>query len=466
MLESIIKINQAVNGFIWGVPAMICIIGVGLLLSVRTRFIQVRKFGAAMKNTIGKIFDKTQAKDGSMSPFQAVCTALAGTVGTGNIAGVAGAIALGGPGAIFWMWCSAFLGMCTKFSEVTLAIHFREKNANGEYVGGPMYYIKNGLSKKWHFLAVLYALFGVLTVFGTGNATQVNTIVSSIHSALHNLHIIDGTVDERANLIFGIFIAAFVAMVLLGGIQRIGQVSEKLVPFMATLYVILAIGVVILHINRVPAVFAMIFKSAFTPQAATGGIIGSMFLSMKKGVSRGIFSNEAGLGTGSIAHACADTNNAVHQGMFGIFEVFMDTIVICTLTGLVILLGAPNIVYGQAAGAELTISGFTATYGGWVSIFTAVAMCCFAFSTIIGWGLYGSRCIEFLGGEKLVRPFLVAYSFVSIIGVTINLGLLWDIADTFNGLMAIPNLIALLILSGQVKKLAIDVDQAEKSGTL
>ena len=466
MLESIIKINQAVNGFIWGVPAMICIIGVGLLLSVRTRFIQVRKFGAALKNTIGKIFDKTQAKDGSMSPFQAVCTALAGTVGTGNIAGVAGAIALGGPGAIFWMWCSAFLGMCTKFSEVTLAIHFREKNANGEYVGGPMYYIKNGLSKKWHFLAVLYALFGVLTVFGTGNATQVNTIVSSIHSALHNLHIIDGTVDERANLIFGIFIAAFVAMVLLGGIQRIGQVSEKLVPFMAALYVILAIGVVILHISRVPAVFAMIFKSAFTPQAATGGIIGSMFLSMKKGVSRGIFSNEAGLGTGSIALACADTNNAVHQGMFGIFEVFMDTIVICTLTGLVILLGAPNIVYGQAAGAELTISGFTATYGGWVSIFTAVAMCCFAFSTIIGWGLYGSRCIEFLGGEKLVRPFLVAYSFVSIIGATINLGLLWDIADTFNGLMAIPNLIALLILSGQVKKLAIDVDQAEKSGTL
>ena len=470
MLESIIKINQAVNGFIWGVPAMICIIGVGLLLSVRTRFIQVRKFGAAMKNTIGKIFDKTQAKDGSMSPFQAVCTALAGTVGTGNIAGVAGAIALGGPGAIFWMWCSAFLGMCTKFSEVTLAIHFREKNANGEYVGGPMYYIKNGLKKHWPWLAYLFSALGVLPVFGTGNATQVNTITaaldSSIHSALHNLHIIDGTVDERANLIFGIFIAAFVAMVLLGGIQRIGQVSEKLVPFMAALYVILAIGVVILHINRVPAVFAMIFKSAFTPQAATGGIIGSMFLSMKKGVSRGIFSNEAGLGTGSIAHACADTNNAVHQGMFGIFEVFMDTIVICTLTGLVILLGAPNIVYGQAAGAELTISGFTATYGGWVSIFTAVAMCCFAFSTIIGWGLYGSRCIEFLGGEKLVRPFLVAYSFVSIIGATINLGLLWDIADTFNGLMAIPNLIALLVLSGQVKKLAIDVDQAEKSGTL
>lgn len=426
----------------------------------------MRKFGVAMKNTIGKIFDKTQARDGSMSPFQAVCTALAGTVGTGNIAGVAGAIALGGPGAIFWMWCSAFLGMCTKFSEVTLAIHFREKNKNGEYVGGPMYYIKNGLSKKWHFLAVFYAVFGVLTVFGTGNATQVNTIVSSVNTALMNFNILKGEPNSNVNLIFGIFIAALVAMVLLGGIKRIGQVSEKLVPFMAVLYVILALGVIILNIQRVPGVFAQIVSGAFTPRAATGGIIGSMFLSMKRGVSRGIFSNEAGLGTGSIAHACADTDNAVHQGMFGIFEVFMDTIVICTLTGLVILLAAPNISYGQAAGAELTISGFTATYGGWVSLLTAIAMCCFAFSTIIGWGLYGSRCIEFLGGEKFVRPFLVVYSFVSIVGATMNLGLLWDISDTFNGLMAVPNLIALLMLSGHVKKLAIEVDQAEKDGTI
>ena len=466
MLEKIASINSVVNSFIWGVPAMICIIGVGILLTIRTRCIQVREFGVAMKNTIGKIFDKTQAKDGSMSPFQAVCTALAGTVGTGNIAGVAGAIALGGPGAIFWMWCSAFLGMCTKFSEVTLAIHFREKNKNGEYVGGPMYYIKNGLSKKWHFLAVFYAVFGVLTVFGTGNATQVNTIVSSVNTALMNFNILKGEPNSNVNLIFGIFIAALVAMVLLGGIKRIGQVSEKLVPFMAVLYVILALGVILLNLPRVPGVFVQIVSGAFTPRAATGGIIGSMFLSMKKGVSRGIFSNEAGLGTGSIAHACADTDNAVHQGMFGIFEVFMDTIVICTLTGLVILLAAPNISYGQAAGAELTISGFTATYGGWVSILTAIAMCCFAFSTIIGWGLYGSRCIEFLGGEKFVRPFLVVYSFVSIVGATMNLGLLWDISDTFNGLMAVPNLIALLMLSGHVKKLAIEVDQAEKDGTI
>lgn len=458
-------VNNAVNNFIWGVPAMICILGVGMFLSIRTGFLQIRKFPYAIRTTIGRMFRKKDASDGSMTPFQAVCTALAATVGTGNIAGVAGAIAIGVPGAIFWMWCSAAFGMCTKFAEVTLAVHFRERNKEGDLVGGPMYYIKNGLSKKWYFLAVLYAVFGVLTVFGTGNATQVNTIVASINSALMSFHIIDGT-NDKANLIFGIFIAALVAMVLLGGIKRIGQVTEKLVPFMAVLYVILALGVIIMNIEHVPAVFSEIFSGAFSPRAATGGVIGSMFLSMKKGVSRGIFSNEAGLGTGSIAHACADTDNAVHQGMFGIFEVFMDTIIICTLTGLVVLLAAPGITYGQAAGAELTISGFTSTYGSWVSIFTAVAMCCFAFSTIIGWGLYGSRCIEFLGGEKLVRPFLVIYSFVSIVGATINLGLLWDIADTFNGLMAVPNLISLLMLSGQVKKLAIEVDQAQKDGTI
>ena len=326
-----------------------------------------------------------------------------------------------------------------------------------------MYYIKNGLSKKWYFLAFLYAVFGVLTVFGTGNATQVNTIVASINSALMSFHIIDGT-NDKANLIFGIFIAALVAMVLLGGIKRIGQVTEKLVPFMAVLYVILALGVIIMNIEHIPAVFSEIFSGAFSPRAATGGVIGSMFLSMKKGVSRGIFSNEAGLGTGSIAHACADTDNAVHQGMFGIFEVFMDTIIICTLTGLVILLAAPGITYGQAAGAELTISGFTTTYGGWASIFTAVALCCFAFSTIIGWGLYGSRFLAFLcHNDKVVRPFFVVYSFVSILGATVDLGLLWSVADTFNGLMSIPNLIALLLLSGTVVNLTKEFFASEKA---
>ena len=390
MLSTIESINNVVNDFIWGVPAMICIIGVGLYLSIRMGFIQIRKFAYAMKVTIGRIFRKREASDGALTPFQAVCTALAATVGTGNIAGVAGAIAIGGPGAVFWMWVSAVLGMCTKFSEVILAVRFRETNDKGELVGGPMYYIKNGLKKHWHWLAYLFSAFGVFTVFGTGNATQVNTITSAIDTALYNMNIIaDGntTVISTVNLIIGIVLAIVIALILIGGIKRIGRVTEKLVPFMALIYIALAIGVVLLNIKNVPSVFVSIFKGAFNPASVTGGAIGSFFMSMKKGVSRGIFSNEAGLGTGSIAHACADTRKPVKQGFFGIFEVFVDTIVICTLTALVILCSNVPIKYGSAAGAELTISGFTSTYGGWVSVFTAVAMCCFAFSTIIGWGL-------------------------------------------------------------------------------
>ena len=456
MLEIIKSVNSVVNNFIWGVPAMICIIGVGLLLSVRTKFLQIRKFPYAMKQTIGKIFDKKDASDGAMTPFQAVCTALAGTVGTGNIAGVAGAIAIGGPGAVFWMWISALLGMCTKFSEVTLAVHFREKNAVGDWVGGPMYYIKNGLKKHWHWLAFLFALFGVLTVFGTGNATQVNTITTAIDSALLSFNIIPESSTKVVNLVMGIIVAILVAMILLGGVKRIGRVTERLIPFMALLYIVLAFGVIILNIDRVPGVFHSIIDGAFHPASVTGGIVGSFFLSMKKGVARGIFSNEAGLGTGSIAHACADTGEPVKLGMFGIFEVFTDTILICTLTAMVILCSGIPVGYGADAGAELTISGFTATYGNWVSIFTAIALCCFAFSTIIGWGLYGSRCMEYLSSEKWVKPFMVVYALVAIVGATMDLGMLWSIAETFNGLMAIPNLIALFLLSGTVVKLVKD----------
>ncbi len=453
MLQTIEAVNSAVNNFIWGVPAMICIIGVGLYLSIRTRFLQIRKFPYAIKTTIGRVFRKREASDGAMTPFQAVCTALAATVGTGNIAGVAGAIAIGGPGAVFWMWISAALGMCTKFSEVTLAVHFRETNARGELIGGPMYYIKNGLGKNWRWLAALFSLFGVLTVFGTGNATQVNTITTAINSALLNYHLINEDAVSTSNLIIGIIIALLVATVLLGGVKRIGRVTEKLVPFMALIYIVLSLGVILLNLNRVPSVFASIVEGAFSPASVTGGVVGSFFLSMKKGVSRGIFSNEAGLGTGSIAHACADTKKPVKQGFFGIFEVFTDTIVICTLTALVILCSGTPVGYGEAAGAELTISGFTSTYGNWVSIFTAIALCCFAFSTIIGWGLYGARCIEYLLKEKSIKPFMVAYSLVAIIGATADLGLMWSVAETFNGLMAIPNLIALFLLSGTVARL-------------
>ena len=453
MLQTIENVNAAVNNFVWGVPAMVCIIGVGLVLSARTGFIQFRKFGYAIKNSIGRIFTKSEAKEGSITPFQAVCTALAATVGTGNIAGVAGAIAIGGPGAVFWMWISAILGMCTKFSEVTLAVHFRERNQEGDYVGGPMYYIKNGLSKNWHFLAVLFSAFGVLTVFGTGNATQVNTITTAINSALLNFHVISQSSVGTTNLIIGIIVAILVALILLGGIKRIGQVAERLVPFMAFIYIFFALGVVVLNINHLPSVFGSIINGAFHPASVTGGVVGSFFMSMKKGVARGIFSNEAGLGTGSIAHACADTKEPVKQGLLGIFEVFTDTILICTLTALVILCSGIPIGFGADAGAELTISGFTATYGNWISIFTAVALCCFAFSTIIGWGLYGARCIEFLFSSKVIKPFMLVYSLVAILGATVDLGMLWSIAETFNGLMAIPNLITLFLLSGTVVKL-------------
>ena len=461
MLQTIENVNAAVNNFVWGVPAMVCIIGVALVLSARTGFIQFRKFGYAIKNSIGRIFTKSEAKEGSITPFQAVCTALAATVGTGNIAGVAGAIAIGGAGAVFWMWVSALLGMCTKFSEVTLAVHYREKNAEGDYVGGPMYYIKNGLGKKWYWMASVYAILGSLTVLGTGNATQVNTITTSIDSALISYNVIDDAQISMVNLVIGIVIAALVAVVLLGGVKRIGTVTEKLVPFMAVFYIILAIGVVALNADKVPHVFEMIFVGAFNPSAFTGGVVGSMFMTMRRGVSRGIFSNEAGLGTGSIAHACADTSKPVKQGFFGIFEVFVDTIVICTLTALVILCSGVPVGYGQAAGAELTISGFTSTYGGWVSIFTAVAMCCFAFSTVIGWGLYGQRCIEFLLGPKATKPFMAAYSLVAVVGATMNLGLMWSIAETFNGLMVIPNLIAVFLLSNTVVQLLKDYFNGE-----
>ena len=460
---------KAVDDFVWGVPLMVLIMAGGIMLTVRLGLLQMRKLPLALK-WMGK---NEEGGDGEITSFGALCTALSATIGTGNIVGVATAVGAGGPGALFWMVLAAFFGMATKYSEGLLAVKYRVIGKDGHSLGGPFYYIEQGMGAKWKWLAKIFAFFGVCVgLFGIGTFSQVNGISSAVHNFfdpndLHCVKLLPFLGEYSWSVIISSLVLSIcVATVLIGGIKRIANVSQIIVPFMAIIYFAFAAILIIGNITAVPSAIAVIVKAAFSPKAVTGGVVGSIFVAMQKGIARGIFSNEAGLGTGSIAHACADTNNAVHQGMFGIFEVFMDTIVICTLTGLVILLGAPNIVYGQAAGAELTISGFTATYGGWVSIFTAVAMCCFAFSTIIGWGLYGSRCIEFLGGEKLVRPFLVAYSFVSIIGATINLGLLWDIADTFNGLMAIPNLIALLILSGQVKKLAIDVDQAEKSGTL
>ena len=487
--DLLVAFTGTIDDFMYTYILVILLVATGVWFTIRTRFVQIRYIKDMFTNLVGKsVAADTEFSDdvansvdtgklpkapgaanehGStayadvskpkrqrrISSFQALMVSTASRVGTGNIVGIATAIAIGGPGAVFWMWISAILGMCTKFSEVTLAVHFREKNADGDLVGGPMYYIKNGLKKNWHWLAYLFAAFGVLTVFGTGNATQVNTITTAIDSALINYGVIEAGKSGTLNLIIGIVLAALIALILLGGIKRIGRVTEKLVPFMAVVYILLALGVILLNIKNVPGVFASIFEGAFSPASVTGGAVGSFFMSMKKGVSRGIFSNEAGLGTGSIAHACADTQKPVKQGFFGIFEVFVDTIVICTMTALVILCSGVSIGYGEAAGAELTINGFTSTYGNWVSIFTAVAMCCFAFSTILGWGLYGTRCIEFLFGSKVNKPFMVLYSLVAIVGATMDLGLMWSIAETFNGLMAIPNLIAVFLLSGVVVKL-------------
>ena len=456
MIDRIDALNTFVNNLVWGVPAIICVLGVGIFLTFRSKLVQFRKLGYAVKIAIGKLFTKSESADGATTPFQSLTTALAATVGTGHIAGVAGAIAIGGPGAVFWMWIAALLGMCTKFAEVTLAVNFRERNVHGDWVGGPMYYIKNGLSKKWIWLSYAYACLGVLTVFGTGNATQVNTITTAIDAALLNYNIVSANSVKTVNLVIGIIITILILIILLGGIKRIGAVTEKLVPFMAGVYIILGLGVVFVNIKTVPHVFQMIFEGAFSPSAATGGVVGSMFLCMKKGVSRGIFSNEAGLGTGSISHASAHTDEPVRQGLYGIFEVFIDTIVICTLTALVILCGVENINFGQNAGADLTIKGFMNTYGGWVSIFTAVALICFAFSTVLGWGLYGSRCIEYLFGSHILKPFTVIYAFIAILGATLDLGLIWDVAETFNGLMLIPNLIGVFLLSGTFIKLVKD----------
>ena len=455
-MEMIVKINTAVNNFVWGAPALILIVGTGIFMSVRLGFPQFRKFGYVMKNTIGKIFHKTEQKEGAVTPFQAMCTALAGTVGTGNIAGVCGAIAIGGPGAVFWMWFSALMGMATKFSEITLAVNYRERNEKGDWVGGPMYYIKNGLGKKWGWLAAIFAGLAALTALGTGNAIQSNTIASSIIEAMHSFNLDFN--ESTAALIIGVILAILTAIVYFGGIQRIGQVCELFVPAMALIYIIAGIGVVVLRFDQVPAVFAAIFKGAFNPGAVCGGLVGTgMMTAVQKGVARGVFSNEAGLGTAPIAHAAADVDHPVQQGIFGIFEVFADTIVICTLTALIVLCGngVEGIEYGVAANQTLTTAGFCAVYPTQVATTAvAIALSLFAFSTILGWGVYGGRTAEYLLGQKAATPYKIIYCLMVLAGAVVDLGIVWDISDTLNGLMSIPNLTAVLLLSPVTVKLA------------
>ena len=458
MLQIIEKVNAVVNDFIWGVPAMACIIGVGLLLSVETRFIQIRKFGYALRMTIGRIFKKSEASSGALTPFQSVCTALAATVGTGNIAGVAGAIAIGGPGAVFWMWISALLGMCTKFAEVTLAVHYREKNKHGDYVGGPMYYIKNGLSRRWHWLAYAFAVFGALAAFGIGNMTQINTIASTVNTAISGFIPTTESQQSVIALVIAIICAVICAIVLLGGIQRLADVCALLVPVMAVIYIVASLIVIVVNAGALPGALAAIVKGAFNPASVAGGLAGvGIKTALTKGVGRGIFSNEAGLGSAPIAHAAADVNHPVEQGIYGVFEVFMDTIVVCTMTALVVLLGVgvQNIEYGNDIGANLTIMGFESVFGsGFPAVAIAICLSLFALSTVLTWALYGTRCMEYLFGHKASKVYQVIFCLFACIAGTVELDLAWAIADTLNGLMAIPNLIALALLSPTVISLS------------
>ena len=457
------------NAIAWGPWMLILLVGTGVYLSCRVGFLQFRKFGYAMKNTIGKIFTKQSAGEGEVTPFQAVATALAATVGTGNIAGVTGAIAVGGPGAVFWMWLSALFGMVTKYAEVVLAVRYRERNEKGDWVGGPMYYIKNGLGEKWKFLGAAFSLLGALAAFGIGNMTQVNTIATSINTAIDafggntaaNSVVLFGQTVPVTSIVIGAVVAVIVALVLFGGIKRIGSVAEKMVPVMAAIYIFCSLLVVFSNLDAVGKVFAMIFQGAFSADAALGGAFGiTIMTTIQKGVGRGVFSNEAGLGSAPIAHAATSETNPVIQGLYGIFEVFMDTIVICTLTAVTVLCGVESgvdITWGQSAGTELVAAAFSTVFGSKIgALIVAVGIGLFALSTILSWSLYGARCFEFLTGGKLVTAYQIAFVVIVVIGATMELELVWNIADTLNGFMAIPNLVALLGLSGVVVKLTRD----------
>lgn len=443
------KILEFCNTLVWGFPAIALILGVGLYLSIRTGFAQITLFPKAV-TFFGSRLRGGKAEAGNVSAFQALCTALAATVGTGNLAGVAGAIAIGGPGAIFWMWVCALFGMVTKFAEASLAVRYRIRSSNGEYVGGPMYMISQGLSKKYTWLSGLYCFFGVVAAFGVGNATQINAVITGVNSALTAF---GGTETKTGNLIIGIALAVIVSLMLLGGARRIGIVAERLVPFASVAYLFFGMGVLAVNGKAIPGAFAAILAGAFSPSAITGGAIGSALTALRVGISRGVFTNEAGMGTASIAHAGAQVKHPAEQGLMGIMEVFLDTVVICTMTALVILSSGITIPYGLDEGVALTTMAFASVYGDWISVVIAVFLCCFAFATVLGWGLYGARCAQYLFGDRAWKFFALLQGGMVVLSTILKTGTVWMIAETTNGLMAIPNLIALAALSPELTRL-------------
>ena len=455
------SVLESVNRFVWGIPALVMIVTVGLYLSLCTGFVQFRLFPKAIKKFVGQFLRRRNA-DG-ISPYAALCTALAATVGTGNIVGVAGAIMLGGPGAVFWMWVCAILGMGIKFTEAALAVRYRVRSDNGEIVGGPMYMIRDGMGYKWHFLAIAYCLFGMIASFGVGNTTQVNAVLMSARS----LAALGGCGPSVSlDIIVAVIISAFTGTVLLGGAKRVGDMAQKIVPFASVLYVVLCIVVIALCHEQIPRVFQMILIGAFDPKAVTGGVLGSVFTALRIGASRGTFTNEAGMGTAAIAHAGADVSHPIDQGLMGIVEVFLDTIVICTMTALVILCSGVPISYGTENGELLAGTAFSAVLGSWSVIPLSVCLAAFAIATIIGWSMYGARCAQFVFGDSSWRWFVWGQMAIMILSALIDTGTVWLVAETLNGLMAIPNLIALLFLSPKLAELIKNRSAKQHSGTV
>lgn len=445
-------ISGPLNDFAWMYTFLPFAILGGAFLTVRNGGIQFTRFGHAMRNTVGKIFRKQEAGDGAVTPRQAVTTALSATVGTGNIVGTSQAIALGGYGAVFWLWLAALVGMITKYSEIVLAIKYRERDDKGDWVGGPMYYISKGLGKNWKWLAVLFAVFATLASFGIGNMSQVNSITGSVIGAVTAFTAISAQTELILKWVLGIGLAVLIAVILLGGIKRIGSVTEMLIPFMSVFYILFTLIVVGTNIGNLGDAFVKIFSTAFTPQAMFGASTGIVLKqTIIWGLRRSAFSNEAGLGSAAIAHAAADTKGPVQQGLYGIFEVFADTIVICTLTAMTIIVSGVDIGFGTKPGSELITAALATVFGEkFAALFVAIALMLFAFSTVLGWSLYGTRCVQYLFGQKAIRVFQVIFIIVVVIGCVSPLSFVWDVADTFNGLMAIPNFIGLFALSGVV----------------
>ena len=447
------EILKQINDAIWGIPVLTLIIAVGLYLSWKTGFAQLRLLPDSLKMLFQRIY-----KPDNQSSFRALCTALAATVGTGNIAGVAGAIAIGGPGSIFWMWICAVLGMITKYAEALLSVRFRKINENGEFRGGPMYVIEEGLGKQWRPMAICYSLFGVIAAFGIGNATQVNAVVASAAKAIEFLN---GSATEFGNLLIGIILAVAAVTALQGGGSRVGEITELLVPAAAAAYLVLCVGALLHHWQAIPEALNQILYGAFEPQAVTGGMLGNCMQSLRVGAARGVFTNEAGMGTAAIAHGTADVKHPAQQGLMGIMEVFLDTIVICTMTALVILTSGVHIPYGTDEGAVLTGRAFASTYGQWISIPIALFLAVFAFATILGWGFYGLQCAEFLFGKRAGKPYILMMGLIAMLSTFVNTGDIWVLSELANGLMALPNLIALALLSSTVVRLTADFNPGE-----